>query len=618
MATTRAGIPPATLQQIRDAVDIVDVVSRYVALSRTGQNHRGLCPFHEEKTPSFTVTPTRQMFYCFGCGVGGDVFTFLMRREGLGFLEAVGELAEQARVPLPQHTSQAGSPFQTGQRKRLEHLHTLAQAWFQRNLHDSGKGRAALAYLADRGLEPDTVRAFGLGYAPPSWDGLTRYLTGQGASPADLGVSGLVVSKDAKGASKAGRYYDRFRGRIMIPIADLQARVVAFGGRVFEDGTPKYLNSPDTPLFHKSRCLYGLHTARASSPHLDFLILVEGYFDVLALSQAGMHRAVAPMGTALTVEHVGLLRRFVNTVVLIFDGDAAGIGAALRALDVFRDSGITVKVVVMPPGHDPDSYVRAHGAEGMRVLQDQALTLLEFAVAQCLEGATHETIEARTRRVDAVLGIVAKGSNPIEKSEQVQRIAERLGVRPQLLLDRYPTLIARQQGVASRRGPGAPASPPPTPRLGQKEFREERDIVWLMVQDTLRPEHFNALRPEAFRSPLCRRLVEMGLRRLGPEGRLDVPGLIEDANADDHCRDLVAELSASEKDFDDPDQYIRGCLRALEQRDLRDRLDALIAQLRLAERERRTGDVDWLNAQIETLRGRKAGLSASTAAPSSS
>ena len=616
MATARAGIPPATLQHVRDAVDIVDVVSRYVTLSKTGQNHRGLCPFHEEKTPSFTVTSARQMFYCFGCGVGGDVFTFLMRKEGLDFLEAVGELAEQARIPLPSQASRGAVPFQTGQRKRLEHLHTLAQAWFQQNLHDPGKGRSALAYLANRGLELKTVQECGLGYALPSWDGLTRYLIGQGASPADLEASGLVVSKDAQGASNAGRFYDRFRGRIMIPIADLRANVVAFGGRVLENGDPKYLNSPDTPLFCKGRCLYGLHKARAASQQLDSLLLVEGYFDVLVLSQAGIHQVAAPMGTALTGDHVTLLRRFVNTVALTFDGDAAGIGAALRALDVFRDSGITVRVVVMPPGHDPDSYVRAHGAEGLRALQDQAPTLLEFAVRQCLEGATHETIEARTRRVDDVLGIVAKGSNPIEKSEQIQHVAERLGVRPQLLLDRYPMLIERQQGVASRRGSPVSADPSLARRRDQQAFREERDIVWLMVQDKLRPEHFHALRPDVFQSPLYRRLVEMGVHHLNAAGCLDVPGWLEDTNADDDCREAVAELTASEKDFDDQDAYILGCLSALERKYLRVRLDELIAQLRVAERERRTEDVGRLNSQIEVLRGRKAGFSTSATAMS--
>jgi len=609
LTTARAGIPPATLQQIRDSVDIVDVVSRYVTLSKTGQNLRGLCPFHQEKTPSFTVTPARQMFYCFGCGVGGDIFTFLMRKEGLEFLETVKDLAERAGIPLPRNASQGLTPSQTGQRKRLEGLHALADTWFQQNLHDPSKGRPALAYLTGRGLELETLKEFGMGYAPPSWDGLTNHLTRQGATPSDLEASGLVAVKDAQGRSKPARFYDRFRGRVMLPIHDLRANVIAFGGRVFEEGTPKYLNSPDTALFQKGRVLYALHKARETNPHLDSLMLVEGYFDVLAMHQAGIRQVAAPLGTALTPEHAVLLRRFANTVVLIFDGDAAGTGAVLRALDVFRDSGVTVKVVVMPPGHDPDSYVRAHGAERFLALRDRALTLLEFAVAQRLEGATHATIEERTRRVDDILGILAKVSNPIEKNEQVQRVAERLGVRPQLLLDRYSAVLGRRQDVARRRGNSMPAG---NRRSEKREFREERDIVSFMVQGSFHAEQLKGLRPEDFRSPLYRRLVEIGLRHLDTEGGLDVSGFIAETGLDETCRDSVAELAVSGTHFEDRDEYIQGCLRALEQRNLRTRLDELIAQLRIAEREQRTDDADSLNSQIETLRGRKAGLASST------
>lgn len=608
MTTARSGIPPSTLQQIRDSVDILDVVSRYVALSKTGQNYRGLCPFHQEKTPSFTVTPTRQMFYCFGCGVGGDVFTFLMRKEGLGFMEAVRELAEQARVPLPHLDSV--SPAQAGQRKRLAELHALANTWFQNNLHDPSTGRSALAYLETRGLALNTLKEFGIGYAPSSWDGLTTYLTRQGAVASDLEASGLVVAKNTQHASKPGRLYDRFRDRIMIPIVDLRDNVIAFGGRVLEEGTPKYLNSPETPLFQKGRSLYGLHKARAANP--QSLILVEGYFDVLALYQAGIRQVVAPLGTALTPDHARLLRRFVDTVVLTFDGDAAGTGAVLRALDVFRNSGLTVRVVAMPQGHDPDSYVRAHGAEGFVALQEQAVTLLEFAVARSLEGATHATIEERTRRVDDILNILAKVSNPIEQHEQIQRVAERLGVRQELLLDRYPALLKRQQGASSR-SRVRPATPPPRTRGNeQRQFREEREIVSLMVQGKLRPEQLKALRPQEFRSPLYRQIVEAGLRHLNAEGCLDVAEFIAETSVHDESRDVVAELAVSVTYFDDQDEYVQGCFRALEQRNLRTRLDELIAQLRTAEREQRIDDVTRLNSEIEALRERKAELVTST------
>ena len=608
MTTARAEIPPSTLQKIRDSVDILDVVSRYVTLSKKGQKSWGLCPFHEEKTPSFTVNPTLQMFYCFGCGVGGDVFTFLMRKEGFGFMEMVRELAEQAGIPLPQMAN-AGSPSQVGQRKRLIELHTLANTWFQNNLRDPSKGRSALAYLTARGLESTTLEEFGIGYAPSSWDGLTTYLTGQGAAASDLEASGLVVAKETHRASKSGRFYDRFRDRIMIPILDLRENVTAFGGRVFQDGTPKYLNSPETPLFQKGRSLYGLHKARATK-HKS-LILVEGYFDVLALHQAGIRQAVAPLGTALTSDHAKLLRRFVDTVVLTFDGDTAGTSAVLRALDVFRNSGLTVEVVVMPQGHDPDSYVRTHGAEGFVALQTHAVTLLEFAVTQSLEGATHATIEERTRRVDDILRILAKVSNPIEQLEQIQRVAERLGVRQELLLDRYPMLSKRHQGTSSR---GTVSGPPSTRarRNEERQFREERVIVSLLVQGKLPPEHLAALRPQDFRSPSYRRIVEVGLRRLNAEGCLDVAEFLAEISIHDDSRDVVAELAASDAHFDDQNEYVQGCLRALEQRNVRTCLDELIAQLRMAEREQRIDDVTRLNSEIETLRERKAGLATAT------
>ncbi len=544
------------------------------------------------------------MFYCFGCGVGGDVFTFLMRKEGLEFPEAVRDLAERAGIPLPRNASGGGA--QPGQRKRLEDLHALAKTWFQQNLHDPSKGRAALAYLAGRGLEVRTLKEFGAGYALQSWDGLTNYLLGQGATPADLSASGLVAAKDSQPASKAAKFYDRFRGRVMLPIFDVRGSVIAFGGRVLEHGTPKYLNSPDTALFQKGRVLYGLHKARETGQQLDSLMLVEGYFDVLALHQAGIPQVAAPLGTALTSEHAVLLRRFVNTVVLIFDGDAAGTGAALRALDVFRNSGVTVKVVVMPPGHDPDSYVRAHGAETLLALQDRALTLLEFAVAHCLEGASHATVEERTRRVDAILGILAKVSNPVEKNEQIQRVAERLGVSLQLLLDRYAAVL--EPHGSRRRGPS------PTNRRNE-EFREERDIVSFLVQGSLPPEHLKVLRPEDFRSPLYRRLVETGLRHLDAEGGLDVPGFFRETDLDETCRDSVAELAVSVMPCENRHEYIQGCLNTLAKRNLRTRLDELIARLRIAERDQRMDEVDRLNSQIEALRETKAGLAASISVP---
>lgn len=610
MATDRGGIPPTTIQQIRDTIDIVDVVSRYVTLSKIGQNYRGLCPFHNEKSPSFTVNTTRQMFYCFGCGTGGDVFSFLMSRERFGFVEAVTELAQQASIEIPQSSFQRSPSFNPDQRKSLEQLHALANSKFQKNLHDSAQGQPALTYLQERGLTIDTLKEFGVGLALSSWDDLTHHLLRNGAKAEDLVQSGLVVAKEGRDpqSTKRDGHYDRFRSRVMVPIMDLRGNVIAFGGRILEDGTPKYLNSPETPIFNKGRCLFGLDRARDAASQLNTLLVVEGYFDVMVLHQFGIHHAVAPLGTALTADHVALLRRFVKNVVLMFDGDAAGLKATLRTLDIFVNSGVTVKVVRLPSGEDPDSFVRANGADQLLALQEQAHSLVEFAVEQSLEGATKASIEERTRRVDEVLRILAKVSHPIEKEEYYKQVAERLGIRQSLLMQRSPVLLAQEASRAShQRGK---VNPQPTRPQTQKGSREERDLVLMLVQGMLEPNHLVALREEHFMDPQYRSLVEKSRLYIGEDGQLDLETFMAEVGGDPDHASLVAQLAVSDQHFDDCHDYIKGCLSALERRRVKSSLDGLITRLRVAEREQQMTEIDAINAEIEFLREHKAGLTA--------
>jgi len=593
-------------------VDIVDVVSRYVTLSKTGQNYRGLCPFHSEKTPSFSVNPTRQMYYCFGCGTGGDVFSFLMNRERFTFVEAVTELAHQAGVDLPKVSSAHGSRTDGDQRKSLQHLHALANAWFQRNLHDSTQGRRTLTYLYNRGVTLDILKEFGVGYALPSWDALTQHLLHHGAKHTELVKAGLSVPRESRGSEREKRQgvYDRFRSRVMVPIMDLRGNVIAFGGRVLEEeGMPKYLNSPETALFNKRQCLFGLDRAREAAGQQDTLLVVEGYFDVLLLHQFGIRHAVAPLGTALTAEHVSLIRRFVKNVILMFDGDAAGHRATVRTLDVFLNSGVSVKVVQLPSGEDPDSYVRAHGADRISTLQQQAQPLIEFAVDQRLDGTRHASVEERTRRVDDVLRILAKVSNPIEKEEYLKQIAERLGIRQSLLMRRSPSAVARERAQGSRpSSQGGPSGKSPALSQGS---REEYELVTLLVQGTLKPDHLSALRAEDFLVPEYRRLVELSRFHMNEDGHLNVEAFLAEASADQDLASLVAKLTVVEQHFDDCHGYIVGCLHALERKRLKSTLDALIAQLRIAEREQRVEDINHINAKIESLREQKAGLAVS-------
>ncbi len=365
MTGEKRGVPPEILQQIRDRIDIIDLISTYVSLSKAGQNFKGLCPFHSEKSPSFSVNPVRQMFYCFGCSVGGDAFTFLMKQEGMDFMEALRELSQRTGVALPERRESAAKTTSGLSRERYFHLYQLAASWYHRNLQETPEGQVARDYLDQRGITRESWNTFQLGFVPEGWNGLSKWLEQQSVKPEELIQAGLVARKESEDGTRISTY-DRFRGRVMFPIADPRGQVLGFGGRILKDGaSPKYLNSPETDLFFKGRSLYGMDKARQSATASGRFYLVEGYFDVIALHQNGIENAVAPLGTALTSDHVQILRRLAPSVMLVFDGDAAGIGAALRTLDLFMNSGIEVRVLLLPAGEDPDTFIRKNGVSGV-------------------------------------------------------------------------------------------------------------------------------------------------------------------------------------------------------------------------------------------------------------
>jgi DNA primase len=602
-------IPEDVINQIRDRADIETVVSGYMALSRSGQNLKGLCPFHAEKTPSFSVSPSKQMFYCFGCGVGGNVFTFLMKLEGLAFQEAARELARRVGVSIPVAPERPGSP-DAAARKRLEQMNELAAAWYQENLGDPEGGKAARGYLAGRGIQPATAEAFGLGLALPAWEGLLQRLAREGYAAKEAALAGLAVARDQGGqrASGAAGYYDRFRDRIMFPIRDLQKRVIAFGGRVLGEETPKYLNSSDTPLFQKGRTLYGMERARDAASSSKTLIIVEGYFDAIALHQAGITNVAATLGTALTGDHIQTIRRFASRVVLLFDPDPAGVRAALRTLDLFVDSGIGVRVVSLPGGDDPDTFVRKQGCEAFRRLEETAPSLLDFAVEQSLRSAGSGAIEDRIRSVDEILRVLQKAGNRIEKEECTKRVAERLGISQQRLIERYPELLAPRP-----RRPSAPASAPPAPSAAKRP-PEERDLAHLLIQGLLTPGTLLALQPEAFSVPGYRRLVELGLHHRGGDGRVLIRSLLDEATADPVCGPVALELSMTERHYDDAQAHAEGCLVMLTRKRYDDRLSELKAQLHAAGRDGRQEEARQVNAEIKELTRKKAGGASSPAA----
>ncbi|MBB2181946.1 DNA primase [Lachnospiraceae bacterium MD1] len=342
------------VEEIRSKNDIVSVIGSYIRLQKKGSNHMGLCPFHNEKTPSFSVSPTKQMYHCFGCGVGGNVFTFIMEYENFTFVEALKFLAERAGVALPEREYSEEAKRQSDMRARLLEVNKQAAKYFYYQLI-SPRGQAAHDYLVQRGLTEETIKQFGLGYSNKYSDDLYKYLKGQGYEDEFLKTSGLVTIDERKGAT------DKFWNRVMFPIMDANHRVIGFGGRVMGDGMPKYVNSPETLIFDKSRNLYGLNFARASRK--QYLLICEGYMDVIALHQAGFTNAVAALGTAFTIFHANLLKRYTNEVLLTFDSDSAGTQAALRAIPILKEAGLTVKVINMKPYKDPDEFIKALGAE---------------------------------------------------------------------------------------------------------------------------------------------------------------------------------------------------------------------------------------------------------------
>ena len=586
-----------TIERIRGRVDIADIVSQHVSLTRTGQNLKGLCPFHHEKTPSFTVSPSKQIFHCFGCGAGGNVFTFLSRLTGASFPEVVRDLGQTVGIELEERASYS-SP-QSVMTQTVERMNQAAAAWFQTNLRDERIGRQAREYLAHRGVESRMVDRFGIGVAPAEWDGLLRVLTKKGFSQSDLASAGLVIAR----TNKSG-FYDRFRARVMFTITDLRKRVVGFGGRVLGDDTPKYLNSSDTVLFKKSHTLFALDHAREAIAKTKTVIVVEGYFDAIALHQAGLAHTVATLGTALTTDHVQALRRFASNVVLLFDPDPAGVRAALRSLDLFVNSGLGVKVVTLPVGKDPDTYVRKEGPEAFARLEQQAPSLLDFALEQSLNATEVETIEGRIRSVDEILRILQKGEHPIEREERLKVVAERLGINQARLIERYP--ILSQQ---NRRDSGKPrqvvAGATPMETLF-KGAPEERDLAVLLLRGMLSATDVRRLKPDQFSVGGCRRLVELALEQLDRDGRILVQPLLDRLMEDPECGALATDLSLRDDHFDDESAHAKACLDRLDRKRSDQTMRELIARMKTAEREGRADEVGVLNMEINAIRMRKA------------
>ena len=422
-------IPQEIIDEIASRVDIVDVVGRYVPLKKQGANYTGLCPFHNEKTPSFSVSPSKQIYHCFGCGAGGNVFKFLMEIEHLSFPEAVRKLADETGVKVPERQMSETDRRQYEKRNRLLKWNDYAAYYYQAVLH-SDKGTDYQSYLNGRGISKDICERFELGACLPGWDGLYRYLKKKGAPDADLIELGLVSSRP-----QSNGCYDRFRDRIIFPIRNAKDQIIAFGGRIIdkEKAPQKYLNSPESVLFHKGGNVYGLNLAKSAIRDQDRVIIVEGYMDVIACNQAGVTNVVAPLGTALTEQQIKLLMRYTYHFVTSFDGDAAGVRATHKSIDLIENLGGKVKILTIPDQMDPDEYIKAHGVEAFRSLVDQAEASLVFRLKHLMEQVGSNGIEDKLEVVNGVVPYLMRLRNPLERSSAIEYISETVGLSEQAI-----------------------------------------------------------------------------------------------------------------------------------------------------------------------------------------
>jgi len=417
----------AAKEELKRTINIVELISQFVQLKRGGQNYIGLCPFHSEKDPSFTVSQTKQMFHCFGCKMGGDVFAFWMAYHKVSFPEAMRDLAEKYNVILPQRQMTSSQKEAMTLKTRIFEINEAATGFFHNILTQSEEGKPGREYFEKRSIPKEIIAEYRLGYAPAKWDGLIGFLNQKNLDVKTAEKAGLVIP------NKKGGHYDRFRGRVIFPIEDLRQQIVGFGGRVLDDSLPKYVNTPETPVFHKGELLFGLHAALQAIRETGRVVIVEGYTDALALKMHEFKEVVATLGTALTENHIRTLKGYAREAVVVFDPDSAGKRAAMKSLSAFLNEGLASKVMILPEGDDPDSFVNKHGLEGFQKLLSKSVPMFDFFVDMKLSQGG-EQIEGQVRALEDILPVLFQLKNEALRSYYVRHLAETLNITESAVL----------------------------------------------------------------------------------------------------------------------------------------------------------------------------------------
>ncbi len=591
------------IAQIRERVDIVALIGEYVTLKKRGTNHVGLCPFHSEKTPSFNVRGDQKYYHCFGCKESGDPISFLMRMDGLSFPQALRALAAKVGIEVPESAS-GEDVVDRRERDRRERLHALMDAAtrFYADSLATPIAASAQAELARRAIGGDIATKFRLGYAPDAWDALSRHLGEGGWSLDEAEAVGLVARR------RSGGHYDRFRHRLMFPVADVSGRVVAFSGRALPASTiarpdseePKYLNSPEGPLYHKGATLYGLHEGRVAVRRLGWALVCEGNFDLVALHQAGFENAVAPLGTAFTEPQAKLLRRFAQRVTLLFDADSAGRMAVRASFPVLRSQELFGRVAVLPAGEDPDSYLRGHGAESLRSLVDRAPGIVEFLIDAAAAGVSEDAAE-RAAAVGSLAAILDMVDNSVERELYIERVAQRFGIGDPGVVRRE---LGRGRGPArgATRSREAPAGLAPGAGSASLPPRQAELLGILLEHPSFFATSYARDLDGLLSSPELRELFRVAAASTQENGALNLTGLLSQAEGNPALPWLRERLAlAKYEGRDHGEEALRRGIPLLAKENIERELPRLARDIAEARRSGDTVRADRLTREREQL-----------------
>jgi DNA primase len=596
-----AGISPATLERIRAASDIVDIIGAYLPLKKAGANFTALCPFHKEKTPSFNVNPHKQIFHCFGCHKGGDVFTFVKEYENIGFVDAVRRLADRAKIPLESDQNPAEQQSRHLKDQLLEIHEKITQRW-QNCLASEVAGKAARDYLEKRSVSDEAITLFRLGAAPETWDDTINWAKSKNYELSLVEKAGLIIRKE-----ETGNYYDRFRGRLMFPICDEQGRVIGFSGRILsgDEKTAKYVNSPETPIFTKSKVFFGLDKSKRALLDAQSAIVCEGQLDLIACFMAGVQNVVAPQGTAFTDQHARIIKRYVDEVVLCFDSDEAGQNAAVRSLDHLLASGLAVRVAVVPAPHDPDSFIKANGGEAFRKLVQNAGGFFDYYLNRLCAQNDSNSDKGRVAILRGMAEAVHKTGNVVLVDKYAQKTGLRLGVLPEAVRAEFKkTPTVKMVSVENEDEAFESAASSETARPSPHEFHL---LKLLLLHDDLVTWTALHLDVNWISHPHVRQIVEQRLAAQTNETWKTLAAFLDECNSTE-MRNLVTEAVAEDRKIPNPETQITDVTLKLRNQFL-DRQIAVLTQKTSQPETNEAGKIELLREQQKLREQKRAPLS---------